>query len=201
PMAAVGHSRNRSVRFDQKVAREQIDSFAKLTNPAFEHENISQTLFNPDPAQGFGYHLFGFAAERVPPSAMTDGMIHHLVTVQASDGRWFNNLPRPPIQSSDVTASALAIHALQHYSWPGRKEEFRASVERGRRWLWKVKAETNEEAVFQLLGLHWAGEVGDDDLNAGGAQGIGPLVVAADQRADRQATPQQRIDDGAAHAA
>jgi hypothetical protein len=24
--------------------------------------------------------------------------------------------------------------------------------------LWKVKAETNEEAVFQLLGLHWAGE-------------------------------------------
>src|SRR5262249_30171304 len=99
PMAAVGHARNRSVRFDQKVAREQIDSFAKLTNPAFEHENISQTLFNPDPAQGFGYHLFGFAAERVPPSAMTDGMIHHLVTVQASDGRWFNNLPRPPIQS------------------------------------------------------------------------------------------------------
>src|SRR5262249_57504930 len=27
-----------------------------------------------------------------------------------------------------------------------------------RRWLWTVKAETNEEAVFQLLGLHWAGE-------------------------------------------
>src|SRR5262249_13101445 len=25
-------------------------------------------------------------------------------------------------------------------------------------WLWKVQAETNEEAVFQLLGLHWAGE-------------------------------------------
>src|SRR5262249_3366561 len=41
---------------------------------------------------------------------------------------------------------------------PGRKEEFTASVERARRWLWKVKPETNEEAVFQLLGLHWAGE-------------------------------------------
>jgi ankyrin repeat protein/mono/diheme cytochrome c family protein len=158
PMAAVGHARNRSVRFDQKAAREQIDSLAKLTNPFFEHENISQTLLNPDPGHGFGYHLFGFAAERVPSSATTDGMVHHLVTVQASDGRWFNNVPRPPIQSCDVSATALAIHAIRHYGWPGRKEEFAASVERGRRWLWKVKAETNEEAVFQLLGLHWAGE-------------------------------------------
>jgi hypothetical protein len=52
----------------------------------------------------------------------------------------------------------LAIHAIQHYGWPGRKAEFAASVERARRWLWKVKAETNEEAVFPLLGLHWAGE-------------------------------------------
>jgi hypothetical protein len=52
----------------------------------------------------------------------------------------------------------LAIHAIRHYGWQGRREEFAASVERGRRWLWKVKAETNEEAVFQLLGLHWAGE-------------------------------------------
>src|SRR5262249_34499002 len=50
------------------------------------------------------------------------------------------------------------IHAITRYGWPGRKEEFVASVDRARRWLWSVKAETNEEAVFQLLGLHWAGE-------------------------------------------
>jgi ankyrin repeat protein len=158
PMAAVGHARNRSVRFDQKAAGEQIDSFAKLTHPVFEHENISQTLFNPDPAHGFGYHLFGFVAEGVPPSATTDGIVHHLVTIQASDGRWFNNVPRPPIESSDVSATALAIHAIKHYGWPGRNKEFTASIERGRRWLWKVKAQTNEEVVFKLLGLHWAGE-------------------------------------------
>jgi hypothetical protein len=60
--------------------------------------------------------------------------------------------------SSDVSATALALHAIQHYGWRGRQEEFAASVERARRWLWQVQAETNEEAVFQLLGLHWAGE-------------------------------------------
>jgi ankyrin repeat protein len=158
PMAAVGHARKRSVRFDQEAAREQIDALAKLTSPFFNHEYIAQALLHPEPAHTLGYHLFGFVAEGVRPSAGTDGMVHHLVTVQAADGRWFNNLPRPPIAADDVSATALAIHAIKHYGWPGRKEEFAASVERGRRWLWTVKAETNEEAVFQLLGLHWAGE-------------------------------------------
>src|SRR5262249_35268061 len=113
PMAAVGHARNRSVRFDQKAASEQIDALAKLTNPVSQHEYILQTLFHPDPAHTFGYHLLGFVAEVVPPSAMTDGMVHHLVTVQAADGSWFNQTPRPPIASGDVSATALAIHAIQ----------------------------------------------------------------------------------------
>src|SRR5262249_63984 len=60
PMAAVGHTRNRSVHFDQEAAREQIDALGKLTNPVFEHEFITQTLFHPEPTHSFGYHLFGF---------------------------------------------------------------------------------------------------------------------------------------------
>jgi hypothetical protein len=158
PMAAVGHARNRAVHFDPEAARNQIDELAKLTHPFVQHEFVIETVLQPDPAHFFGYHLFGFVAEGVRPSAMTDAMVHHLVTVQESDGRWRNNVPRPPMASSDVSATALAIHAIKHYGWPGRKEEFADSVERGRRWLRKVNAETNEESVFQLLGLHWAGE-------------------------------------------
>src|SRR5262249_57270330 len=92
-------------------------------------EYIVQTLFHPEPAQGFGYHLFGFVAEEVPPSAETDGMVHHLVTIQAADGRWFNQIPRPPLQWSDVSATALAIQAIKHYGWPGRQEELASSVD------------------------------------------------------------------------
>src|SRR5262249_55058275 len=124
----------------------------------FEQEFITQALLHPEPAHHFGYHLFGYVAEGVPPSALTDGMVHHLVTVQASDGRWFNILPRPPISSGDVSATALAIQAIKHYGWPGRREGFAASVERARRWLWQGKAGTDEEAGFHMLGLHWAGE-------------------------------------------
>jgi hypothetical protein len=158
PMAAVGHARQRSIRFDQDAAREQIDLVVNGRGPFSKRELIVQTLFHPDAAHTFGYELLGLAAEAVPPNAATEGKVHHLVTIQASDGRWINNVPRPPMMSNDATATALAIHAIKYYGWNGRQEEFAASIERARRWLWKVDAETNEEMIFQLLGLHWAGE-------------------------------------------
>ena len=158
PMTALGHARNRSIRFDQDAARDQIDLVVNLKNQFSEPELVVQALFHPDPAHTYGYQLLGLVAEGVPPSAVTDGEVHHLVTVQAADGRWMNNIPRPPMMSNDLSATALAIHAIKHYGWVGRNEEFAASIERARRWLWTVEAQTNEEAIFQLLGLHWAGE-------------------------------------------
>ena len=158
PMAAVGHARNRSIRFDREAAREQIDLVVNPRYPFSSPELVAQALFHPEPAHSFGYRLLGLVSEGVPPGATTDGEVHHLVTIQAPDGRWRNNLPRPPMTSNDVTATALSIHAIKCYGWQGRREELAASVERGRRWLWTVQAQTNDEAIFQLLGLHWAGE-------------------------------------------
>src|SRR5262249_48734610 len=101
PMAAVGHARNRSIRFDREAAREQIDLLVNPRGPFANREFVAQALFHPDPTHTFGYELLGLVAERVPPGAMIDGMVHHLVTIQASDGRWINNIPRPPMMSSD----------------------------------------------------------------------------------------------------
>src|SRR5262249_22518456 len=120
PMAAVGHARSRSIRFDQDAAREQIELLVDLGRPSAKRERVVQTLFHPDPAHTFGYELLGLAAEGVPPGAMTDGLVHHLVTIQASDGRWINNIPRPPVMSSDITATALSIYAIKSYGWAGR---------------------------------------------------------------------------------
>jgi ankyrin repeat protein len=158
PMAAVGQARVRAIRFDRVAAREQIDLVVNLRGPFADREFVAQALIHPDPAHTFGYQLLGLSSEGVPPSAMTDGQVHHLVTIQSADGRWMNNVPRPPLMSNDVTATALSIHAITSYGWRGRKEEFAASIEHARRWLWTVPAHTNEEAVFQLLGLRWAGE-------------------------------------------
>jgi ankyrin repeat protein len=158
PMAAVGHIRGRSVLFDETAAQEQIALLAGAKELPFQDEFIAQSLFHPEPAYGFGYELMGMFAEKIPPSLATDIRIHHLATIQAADGRWFSNLPRPPVQSSDVGATALAIQAIENYGWPGRKAEFATCIERAKEWLRNVRAETNDEAIYQLLGLHWAGE-------------------------------------------
>ncbi len=164
PMAAVGHARNRSLRIDPEAAKEQVELLVLSRGPFVGREFIAQTVLHPAPAHTFGYELFGLVAEGVPPSARTDAQVHHLVTVQASDGRWTNNMPRPPMMSSDVTATALSIHAIQQYGWRGREEEFAASIEHARRWLRQVAPRTNEEMAFQLLGLHWAGAA-TEELN------------------------------------
>jgi hypothetical protein len=158
PMAAVGHARNRSVRFDPEAARGQINSLVELEGPLARRESVAQALFHPGPSHTFGYQSLGLVAEGIPPSATTDGQVHHLVTIQASDGRWFNNIPRPPMMGDDVSATALSIHEIKSYGWRGRKEEFAASIERAQHWLREVYALTNEESIFQVLGLHWAGE-------------------------------------------
>lgn len=161
PMAAVGHARDREVRLDNEAAQDQIELMHRLArksdDPNFETEYVLQAVFHPDPAHAFGYEAFALRSEKVPSGPMTDSRVHHLVTAQAADGRWHRNSLRPPIEGDDVTATALAIQAIRHYGWPGRKAEFDQAMERGRKWLWAVKTETTQEAAFQLLGLHWAG--------------------------------------------
>jgi ankyrin repeat protein len=159
PMAAVGHARERSVHVDAEKAAQQIEVIQRGAS-AFKEITL-QVVFHPEPVLSYAYEAFGLASEKVAATDGTDALVHHLATIQTADGRWQINLPRPPIQSSDVTATALAVLAIKQYGWPGRKEEFAARIDRGRQWLWSVKAETNEEAIFQLLGLHWAGESAD----------------------------------------
>jgi ankyrin repeat protein len=156
PMAAVGHARERGLRFDEAAAREQANLLA--ANVSAAPESMLQATFHPEPAYSLGYQAFALASLKAPAGAVTDVSVHHLATIQAADGRWPLNLPRPPIQSSDTGSTALAILALRTYGWPARRAEFDAAVERGRRWLEALAPETNEDAVFQLLGRHWGGE-------------------------------------------
>lgn len=117
-----------------------------------------QTTFHPEPAIFAGYAALDLKLENEAACAQTDSMIHQLATIQYADGRWSWNLPRPPIQASDVTATALAIYAIQAYGIPARRGELDSCVQRARAWLADADVETNEERVHQLLGLCWAGE-------------------------------------------
>lgn len=175
PLAAMGSARNFRADVDDAAQRELA-----LMIAAGEHKNHEADwvpVFHPEAVGTKGYTLFGYANAGLPADELTDASVHHLALIQGPEGQWYNNLPRPPLQTDDIGATALAVHALQKYPLPGRKTEFAKRVERARNWLWKVKTDNHEGRVYQLLGLAWAGEP---------AAKLQPLAKAliAEQRAD-----------------
>ena len=156
PLTAVSLAHKQKVPIDRDANQELIKLVSGGELPIIE--NDWQALFHPDPAYSKGYALLAFSSADLPASEFTDAWVHHLAAIQEADGRWCSNLPRPPLQSGDIPATALVINALQKYPLPGRKAEFAERVERARKWLAKANADTTDQANYQILGLKWAGE-------------------------------------------
>ena len=175
PLAAIGSARSFHASVDA-TAEQELTRMVALGEHK-NHESDWVPVFHPDAVFTKGYVLFGYANAGLPADELTDSAVNHLALIQGRDGQWYNNLPRPPLQTDDVGATALAVHALQKYPLPGRKAEFAKRVERARKWLWNAKPENHEARVYQLLGLAWAGEP---------AVKLQPLAKAllAEQRAD-----------------
>jgi len=156
PLAAVGSAKKQHIAVDEEAEKQLVKMVlaGELKNSEIDWE----ALFHPDASYTKGYELFSLGAAGLPPDASSDAWVHHLSVIQGPDGRWYNNLPRPPIQTGDLGATALAVHGLQLYSPPGQKAQLAKQVERARKWLWKTKPDNNSERIYQLLGLAWAGE-------------------------------------------
>jgi ankyrin repeat protein len=156
PLTAAAFARTANVAVDSRLETEILEMVRKdNTN---RHELTAQATFHPEPATGFGYTLLAQNAQGDSATPEIDAMINHLLIIQGKDGQWHNNLQRPPMQSTDFAATALAINALKNYPLPGRTAEISHRVERARKWLGRTKPVTNEERTYQLLGLAWAGE-------------------------------------------
>jgi len=176
PLAALGLARSRQFTTDREVARHQLELLKRdLADP----EIAMQGVMLPDPAIFAGYVAMDLLGEGEPASHLTDAMVHMLVTIQHPDGHWSRYIPRPPIQASDITATASALHMIESYGISSRRREMESSAQRARAWLVNARAETNEERAHQLLGLAWAG--GDAD---------------ALQALAKQLVQQQRADGG-----
>ena len=159
PMTAMGLAKRFRAQVDPAAEQALIDIVRE--GEIKEPEVDWQPLFHPDPVMTKGYELLAYAGQDLPADANSDAWVHHLSVVQGVDGRWFNNLPRPPLQTGDLGATALAIHALQRYPLPGRREQLAQQVDRARAWLWTANAEDTDSLAYQLLGLAWAGESSD----------------------------------------
>jgi hypothetical protein len=148
--------RRAGFRVDEAAVREQMTRTRAYLESWRERE--LQDIAIPGRIDTTSYILVGLAAAAYPPDPATDALARYVKRRQLADGSWHVASHRPPIESSDIGVTALALRSLQAYAPAPLKAEYARAVQRGAAWLSRAQPKSTEEHVYQLLGLTWAGE-------------------------------------------
>ena len=151
---AVAEARRSRLPVDEQKASAQVKAIAAYLESW--RERALQGIGIPGDSDTIGYILLGLAAEKFAPNETTDAMARYLKGRQLPDGRWKVLAHRPPLESSDIEVTAVAMRALQVYAPARHGADYRAAVDRAAVWLKAAKAETTEDRAFLLYGLRWS---------------------------------------------
>ncbi len=164
PAIALGAARERGIRVDESsIARQvqdQIQFWRKNEKIAKSYELIRP---QPDTPVLLGYGLLGLSSLGYPNNELTEAMIHYLLDTQQADGSWPAADYRPPMEDGPIQGTALAIASLRRYPLAKRAEEIEQALVTARRYLERSRPTSFNQAVFQFLGLRWAG-LGQEQL-------------------------------------
>ena len=154
PAMAVRAAREHGIAVNEGIARAHVvRSFAFLSDldSAVQYTEII------DPAISDGYQLVAAHAAGVIPNLTTAVYARHIALRQQLDGHWLTMDTRPPQSYSSVTATTIALRAIQLYSHPSLAADTKTRIQRGARWLAAAMPHDTEERTLQLCGLWWAG--------------------------------------------
>jgi len=113
---------------------------------------------NDDPVaivMSSGYQLWALWANHYKSNKLIEMLVKNLMQRQTGEGCWVSPNPRPPLEFYSFSATALMVSAIQYYSPAALKPEAAQRIEKARIWMTRTVPETNEEKVFQILGLTW----------------------------------------------
>jgi hypothetical protein len=156
PQMAYARARERGINVDMQVWDKQAKSIIAMFKP-YRDQMLQGKDNIPDPAISVSYLLVGLAAAGYEPDETTAAMAHLVSTQQNPDGSFRCFAARPPLESSEISAAALSVRALQFY---GKNPE--PQIEKAREWLRTSAPRTTEERTMKLLGLVWTKAAGED---------------------------------------
>lgn len=113
---------------------------------------------NDDPVaivMSSGYQLWALWENEYKSNKLIEMLVKNLMQRQTNNGSWVSPNPRPPLEYYSFSATALMAAAIQYYSPPSLKTEAGLRIEKARAWMINNDPKTNEEKVFQILGLKW----------------------------------------------
>jgi hypothetical protein len=165
---AIGLARKNGYRVDEKIAAQQV----KINAAYLEHsrDTLHQGFFAAQAgaeavgdvfgSSVLGYVLVGLDAEHYKADLNTDAAAMYLKSRQWPDGQWAypEADSRQPICLDYIGQTALAMRALQLYAPQTAKAEYEKAVDLAAAWLARAEPKTNEDRVWRLQGLAWAGK-------------------------------------------
>jgi acid phosphatase family membrane protein YuiD len=101
------------------------------------------------------YQLWALSENHYKSNKLIELLVKNLMQRQTKEGCWVSPNPRPPLEYYSFTATALVLKGMQYYAPESLQAEVSSRSEKARSWLINTVPETNEEKVFQLLGLTW----------------------------------------------
>jgi ankyrin repeat protein len=150
---AAAAARAKGIPVDEKASHERILQITSTINPvalegAAALGGADNNLYAVEALVRAGY----------APNHITDFLAANLAASQGGDGGW--HLPgysRSPMQDSDFSRTAMAIRALKTYGTPGRANEMKQRIERGKQWLMHAEPVILEDMDMRLVGVAAAG--------------------------------------------
>src|SRR5262249_18091953 len=119
-----------------------------------------------------GYGLKAPGPKGYPLDKVTASMLHWILSTQMPDGSWLGNgVDRPPMESSTVSHTAIAVRGLTLYPIPALKPQLDRALEKARDWLLTARAHSAEDRAMRLVGLVWTRGPGSAIGAAGGEIG------------------------------
>jgi hypothetical protein len=149
PSMAMAIARERGIALNEVDAARDVEAVMAMWRNIREYMTMDSHRI-PNPPIVVSYSLVGLAAAKYPSDETTEAMARFVAQYQQEDGSWRSDIKRPPMEASDITATALSLRALQLYADDGKR------VARAAEWLASREPRSTEERVMQLLGLSWA---------------------------------------------
>jgi ankyrin repeat protein/mono/diheme cytochrome c family protein len=104
-----------------------------------------------------GWELFDLGMNQAPRSPYTDAVVRYIKAMQKAEGNWSTTESRrPPMNSGDFQAAALAVYALTQYGPPAEKTSTDEVLLKAAQWLEKARPSNTQDRAFHLLGMAWS---------------------------------------------
>ncbi len=156
PAVAYGLARARGFQIDDHSLGRQIAVQTSRWNSRAEAARQMTSPVGGAPVS-IAYGLLGLRASHYAADDMTDAMVRQILRTQRADGSWGDFIRRPPMEDGQFVATAWVALAVRDYAPAGFEREAADSQARSATWLAQREPANHNEAVFQLLGLHWSG--------------------------------------------